>query len=85
MKLSDNTYDFIKNWVLPILTGGATFVITCGELWHLPTDTVKAIGGTMTALATFISFVITSASKEYFKNKEIVTADLNNKDISENG
>ena len=85
MKMDSKTYDIIKNWVLPILTGGATFVITCGELWHLPTDTVKAVGGTMTALATFISFVITSASKAYFKDKEIIDADFNNKDISING
>ena len=82
MKMSDKTYDIIKNWVLPILTGGATFILTCGELWHFPTDTVKAVAGTMTALATFISFVITSASKAYFKDKEIVDVGYNNKDLN---
>lgn len=85
MVLSDKTYNFIKNILLPVLTGGATFVITCGELWHFPSDTVKAIGGTMTALATFISFVITASSKAYFKDKDIVDASINNKDISANG
>ena len=85
MKLSNKTYDFIKRILLPLLAGGATFVITCGELWHLPTDTVKAIGGTMTALATLISFVLNSSSDEYFKDKEIVDS-LNNKDtIGKNG
>lgn len=72
MKLSDKWYDILKNWVIPILTGGATLVLTVGELWHFPTDTIKAVAGTMTALATFISFLLSSASKEYFKDKEIV-------------
>lgn len=72
MKLADKWYDILKNWVIPILTGGATLVLTVGELWHFPTDTIKAVAGTMTALATFISFLLSSASKEYFKDKEIV-------------
>lgn len=83
MKLSDSMYDILKNWVIPILTGGATLILTVGELWHFPTDTVKAVAGTMTALATFISFVITSSSKAYFKDKEIVDVGLNN--YSQNG
>lgn len=72
MKLSDKWYDILKNWVIPILTGGATLILTIGELWHFPADTIKAVAGTMTALATFISFLLSSASKEYFKDKEIV-------------
>lgn len=85
MKMDDRTYDILKNIVIPILTGGATFIITCGELWHFPTDTVKAVAGTMTALATFISFMLNSASKAFFKDKEIINADVNNKDITYNG
>lgn len=85
MKLNSKTYDILKNIVIPILTGGATFIITCGELWHFPTDTVKAVAGTMTALATFISFMLNSASKAFFKDKEIVEVEYNNKDVSLNG
>ena len=85
MKLNSKTYDILKNIVIPILTGGATFIITCGELWHFPTDTVKAVAGTMTALATFISFVITSSSKKYFKDKEIVETTYNNISVDDNG
>ena len=36
MKLSNEVYDTIKKWVLPLLTGGATFYLTLGDLWHLP-------------------------------------------------
>jgi len=85
MKMDSKTYDILKNIVIPILTGGATFIITCGELWHFPTDTVKAVAGTMTALATFISFMLNSASKTFFKDKEIIDSDINNKDVGLNG
>lgn len=85
MKLSDKWYDILKNRVIPILTGGATLVITLGELWHFPTDTIKAIAGTMTAVATFISFLINSSSKVYFKDKEIVESTYNNASVDKNG
>lgn len=72
MKLSNEQYDFIKKILLPLLTGGATFVLTIGKLWGIPY--AEQIAGTMTALATLISFVINSASKEYFSDKQIVDA-----------
>ena len=68
--MSDKIYDILKNWVLPLLTGGATFIITLGELWHIPYS--KEIAGTMTAVATLISFILTNASKVFFADKEIV-------------
>lgn len=74
--MSDKVYDILKNWVLPLLTGGATFIITLGELWGIPYS--KEVAGTMTALATLISFVLTNASKSYFKDKEIVDVGVNN-------
>ena len=70
--MSDKVYDILKNWVLPLLTGGATFVITLGELWGIPYS--KEVAGTMTALATLISFILNQSSKAYFKDKEIVEA-----------
>lgn len=72
MELSNKWYDILKNWVLPLLTGGATFIITLGELWHIPYS--KEVAGTMTALATLISFVLNQSSKAYFSDKEIVDA-----------
>lgn len=70
--MTDKTYDILKNWVLPLLTGGATFVITLGELWGIPYS--KEVAGTMTAFATLISFLINQSSKEFFSDKEIVPA-----------
>lgn len=80
--MNNKTYDILKNWVIPILTGGATLILTVGELWHFPTDTVKAVAGTMTAIATFISFLINSSSKAYFKDKEIVNTAINNNGLN---
>lgn len=74
--MDSKLYDLLKIWVLPILTGGATFIITLGELWHIPYS--KEIAGTMTATATLISFILTNASKMYFKDKEIVDVGVNN-------
>lgn len=74
--MSDKVYDILKIWVLPILTGGATFIITLGELWHIPYS--KEIAGTMTATATLISFILTNASKVFFADKEIVDVGVNN-------
>lgn len=74
--MNSKTYDILKNWVLPILTGGATFVITLGELWHIPYS--KEIAGTMTATATLISFILNQSSKSYFSNKEIIDIEYNN-------
>lgn len=82
MKLSNSTYDIIKKIVLPLLTGGATFVITLGELWKIPYS--KEIAGTMTALATLIHFVLNQSSDVYFSDKEIVNSKVNNYSVDEN-
>ena len=70
--MKSETYDLLKNWVLPLLTGGATFILTVGKLWGIPYT--EQVAGTMTALATLISFVINQSSKEFFADKEIVDA-----------
>lgn len=80
--MNSNVYDILKNWILPLLTGGATFIITLGELWGIPYS--KEVAGTMTALATLISFILNQSSKIFFQDKEIVTA-INNKDVDANG
>ena len=74
--MNSELYDLLKIWVLPILTGGATFIITLGELWHIPYS--KEIAGTMTALATLISFILTNASKVFFADKEIASTIVDN-------
>lgn len=76
--MSNEVYDFLKNILIPVLTGGATFILTLGDIWGIPF--AKEVGATLTALATLISFIINQSSKDYFHNKEIVETPLNNKD-----
>lgn len=68
--MSNKAYDFLKQWVLPILTGLATLVLTVGEAWNIPD--YKAISITCGALATFLAYVLNEASKAYMRNKQIV-------------
>ena len=81
--MSNEMYDFLKNIVIPVLTGGATFILTLGDIWHIPY--CKEIGATCTALATLISFIINQSSAEFFKNKEIVEQGINNQEIGDQG
>lgn len=76
--LSNEVYDFCKNFLIPFLTGGATLILTLGDVWGIPY--AKEIGATCTAIATFVAFMLNSASKEFFKDKEIVDQGFNNKD-----
>lgn len=69
--MSNKTYDVLKRWVLPCLTGMATLVLTVGEAWNIPQ--YKAISITFGALATFLTYVLNEASKSYFQNKQIVS------------
>ena len=74
--MSNNTYDLLKRWVLPILTGMATLILTVGEAWNIPQ--YKAISITFGALATFLTYVLNEASKSYMKDKAIISVPSNN-------
>lgn len=74
--MSNNTYDLLKRWVLPCLTGLGTLVLTIGEAWNIPD--YKAISITFGALATFLTYVLNEASKSYMKDKAIVSVPSNN-------
>lgn len=73
--MTNKTYDFLKKWVLPILTGLATLVLTVGEAWNIPN--YKAISITCGALATFLAYVLNEASKSYMKDKTIISIPSN--------
>ena len=64
-------YDFLKNVVLPCLMASSTLVMTVGQAWNIPN--YKAIAITFGALATFLSSVLNQASKDFFKDKQIIS------------
>lgn len=74
--MTNKTYDFLKRWVLPILTGMATLILTVGEAWNIPQ--YKAISITFGALATFLTYVLNEASKSYMRDKTIVSVPSGN-------
>ena len=74
--MTNKTYDVLKRWVLPILTGMATLILTVGEAWNIPQ--YKAISITFGALATFLTYVLNEASKSYMRDKTIVSVPSGN-------
>lgn len=72
--MSNQTYDFLKRFVLPVLTGFGTFCLTVGEAWNIPH--YKEIAITFGALATFLAYVLNESSKQYMKDKEIVSKEV---------
>ena len=72
--MSNQTYDFLKRIVLPVLTGLGTFCLTVGEAWNIPH--YKEIAITLGALATFLAYVLNESSKNYMKDKEIVSREV---------
>ena len=69
--MTNNAYDILKRWVLPMLSGMATLILTVGEAWNIPY--YKTISITFGALATYLTYVLNEASKSYMKDKEIIT------------
>ena len=74
--MSNKTYDLLKRWVLPCLTGMATLVLTIGEAWDIPQ--YKAISITFGSLDTFLTYVLNEASKSYMKDKTIISMPSSN-------
>ena len=72
--MTKKTYDFLKRIVLPVLTGLGTFCLTVGETWNI--THYKEISITLGALATFLAYVLNESSKNYMKDKEIVTREV---------
>ena len=72
--MTNKTYDFLKRIVLPVLTGLGTFCLTVGETWNIPH--YKEISITLGAIATFLAYVLNESSKQYMKDKEIVTIEV---------
>ena len=80
MKLSNELYDFIKKYGLAILVGFAGFIVVFGEQWGVPY--AEKISATVLAFVEWILYVINHSSKEYFKDKQIVSS-VNNYDTED--
>lgn len=65
MKMSNKTYDILKNIALYILPALATLILTLGGIWGIPY--AEAIAATITAIDTFLGAILKISSNEYQK------------------
>lgn len=68
MKMTNKTYDVLKNVALYILPALATLILSLGSIWSLPY--CEAIAATVTALDTFLGSVLKISSNKYAEAQE---------------
>lgn len=68
MKMSNETYDLLKKIALLWLPALATLWITLSKIWGLPYG--AEIGGTITALDTFLGACLGISSARYYAEEE---------------
>ena len=83
MKLTNDAYNFLKRYLVPILAAAATFVSTCGKYMNMSGETIESISGILAGLVTAIMYVINESSTAYFKDKQII--DMKVVDYNEEG
>lgn len=77
MKMSNKTYDILKDIALYIMPALATLILTLGGIWGIPY--AEAIAATITALDTFLGAILKISSNNYAKEQE-TGAENENKD-----
>ena len=69
MKMSNKTYDILKDIALYVMPALATLILTLGGIWGIPY--AEAIAATITALDTFLGAVLKISSTSYNKVEKI--------------
>ena len=77
MKMSNKTYDILKDIALYVMPALATLILTLGGIWGIPY--AEAIAATITALDTFLGAILKISSNNYAKEQE-TGAENENKD-----
>lgn len=77
MKMSNKTYDILKDIALYVMPALATLILTLGGIWGIPY--AEAIATTITALDTFLGAILKISSNNYAKEQE-TGAENENKD-----
>lgn len=68
MKMSNKTYDILKDIALYVMPALATLVLALGNIWGIPY--AEAIAATITALDTFLGAILKISSINYDKEQE---------------
>ena len=69
MKMSNKTYDILKDIALYVMPALATLILTLGNIWGIPY--AEAIAATITAIDTFLGAVLQISSASYYKVEAI--------------
>ena len=77
MKMSNKTYDILKDIALYVMPALATLILTLGGIWGIPY--AEAIAATITAIDTFLGAILKISSNNYAKEQE-TGAENENKD-----
>ena len=91
MKLKNETYDKLKDFVTIWLPAFATFYLTISAIWGLPLG--EAVAGTITAIATLLGALLKKSTNNYRAEKmqdnfnsesveEMMGEDYEDKDIT---
>ena len=67
MKMTNQTYDKLKDFVTIWLPAFATFYLTISAIWGLPLG--EAIAGTITAVATLLGAMMKKSTNNYRAEK----------------
>lgn len=67
MKMSNKTYDILKDIALYVLPALATLILALGNIWGIPY--AEAIAATITAIDTFLGAVLKISSINYDKEQ----------------
>ena len=68
MKLSNNTYDFLKWVALVFIPALDMFTLTVGKIWGLPY--YVEVAATVAAIGVFLGALLGVSNHEYKKGKE---------------
>ena len=68
MKMTNKTYDILKNIALYVLPALATLILTLGGIWGIPY--AEAIAATITAIDTFLGAILGISSNNYAKEQK---------------
>ena len=76
MKMSNKTYDILKDIALYVMPALATLILTLGGIWGIPY--AEAIAGTITAIDTFLGAILKISSNKYHKEEGAENENKNN-------
>lgn len=68
MKMSNDTYDFLKYMAQIVIPALATLVVTLGKIWGFPLG--EEVSGTLMALDLFLGALLKVSTDKYWEEEQ---------------